>query len=45
MAQPGLHSMVMAISMKVKKRGKKRKWKKSTMAGRVCATRAVGKTW
>ena len=38
MAQPGLHSMMMAISMKDKKMGRKRKRKKSTMAGGVCAT-------
>ena len=38
MAQPGLHSTAMAISMKDKKRGRKRKRNKSTMAGGVCAT-------
>ena len=43
MAQPGLHSMAMAISTKEKKRGSKRKRKKSTMAGGACATLPVFK--
>ena len=38
MAQPGLHGMATAVSTKVKKRGKKRKRKKRTMAGGACAT-------
>ena len=42
MAQPGLHSMAMAVSMKAKVRGKNRKRKKSTMAGGACATRGIG---
>ena len=41
MAQPGLHSMAMAVSMKAKVRGKNRKRKKSTMAGGACATSAT----
>ena len=38
MAQPGLHSTATAVSMKVKVNGKNKKRKKSTMAGRACAT-------
>ena len=40
-AQPSLHSTMYMVRTRAKERGKKRKRKKSTMAGGACAT---GKT-
>ena len=42
MAQPGLHSTTYMVRRKAAKRGAKRKRKKNTMAGGVCATGILG---
>ena len=44
MAQPGLHSMTKMVRRKVAKSGAKRKRKKNTLAGRVCATHTIPPT-
>ena len=44
-AQPGLHSTATAVSTKAKVNGKNKKRKKSTMAGKACATVCMVKSW